>query len=83
MSHCFRLRFDLEGFMRVASDRQEYVLDEDGDQRVALTVTDPEHTDDASASSVVVTGSGYATEDGALEAGHTWTAVLQRAFATL
>lgn len=79
--HCFRLRLDMHGFHRFASDDQHHVLEANGPVRVSLEVVaeDPHFGDGAAAA--VVTGAGYSTAEAAWDAGATWTAVLQRAFA--
>jgi hypothetical protein len=82
-SHCFRLRFDVHGLMRIGSDQQTHVLEAVDKERVILEITDPEtghgspkHT------SVIVTGYGYGSALAATAAGERWAPTLQRAFAS-
>lgn len=83
MAYCFRLRFDLNGLMRVGADHRAHVLEESDRERVTLAVVEPDQHDGNNQSSVVLVGCGYGSTDVAREAGRRWTALLQRAFASL
>ena len=79
--YCFRLRLEIAGFARIASSRDEFVLEDVEGRSVVLTC--PEAHDSGDPTPVVVLGRGYESSEAAEVAGHEWTAVLQRAFAHL
>jgi hypothetical protein len=82
MSHCFRLRFDLHGVMRIGSDHEVHVLEESDKERVTMETIDAEHGE-SGYSSVIVIGCGCRSANAAQAAGERWAATLQRAFAAL
>lgn len=65
--------------MRIGRDG-EHVLRDDGTERIVMSAT---QSDQGSASSVLVNGSGFISVEQAEAAGQRWTPLLQRAFARL
>lgn len=80
MRYCFRLRFDLEGWARIASAHRASTLVDTEQERVTVNA----HPAAGGAeSSVLVEGRSYPSADVARRAGLRWSALVQRAFAHL